>query len=143
MDYKNLTAPCGRDCFNCPFYLSATNEQLKLTMSERLTCKPEEIPCAGCRNNNGKCNSLRLYGFSGNCKVHTCAAEKKVEFCFECDEFPCILLHPLADRSDKFPHNMKVFNLCKIKRMGIEEWGKEQALTSFKYYYSGKLDSCF
>ena len=27
MDYKQMTAPCGLDCFNCPAYLAKDNEK--------------------------------------------------------------------------------------------------------------------
>lgn len=39
------------------------------------------VECAGCRNE--KC---RLFD---NCKVRDCHKEKKVDFCFQCNEFPC------------------------------------------------------
>lgn len=27
MNYKNLTAPCGKDCFNCPLYIGEENRE--------------------------------------------------------------------------------------------------------------------
>lgn len=40
-----------------------------------------EAACGGCRVE--KCK------FYKNCKVHACAQEKQVNFCFECPKFPC------------------------------------------------------
>lgn len=142
MDYEELTAPCGRDCFNCPFYLAKNNEKAKEILSQKLQLKPEQVTCEGCRNIEGNCQVLKNYGFSGNCKIYKCYEEKDIDFCFECKDFPCDLLHPLADRAEKFPHNIKVYSLCLIERKGLEEWAKNHAKRSFDFYYSGKLDDC-
>jgi len=29
MDYRNMTAPCGKDCFNCPLYTGEENFLVK------------------------------------------------------------------------------------------------------------------
>lgn len=39
------------------------------------------VSCKGCRN-----ETCRLFS---NCKVKDCHIEKKVDFCFQCAEFPC------------------------------------------------------
>jgi hypothetical protein len=142
MDYKNLTAPCGRDCFNCYFFLASQNEKYRDMLAAKLNLPGEKVVCSGCRNIKGECQVLKNYGFSGNCKIYACTQEHKVEFCSDCSNFPCDLLHPLAHGADKFPHNLKVFNLCMIKKMGIENWAEEQAKKSFDRYYQDKLDSC-
>jgi hypothetical protein len=33
----------------------------------------------------------------------------------------------LADGADKYPHNMKVYNLCRIKKIGLDRWVEEEA----------------
>jgi len=40
---------------------------------------------------------------------------------------PCDHLHPYADMGTTKPHDLKVFNLCLIKKMGLESWAKEKA----------------
>ena len=35
------------------------------------------------------------------------------------------------------PHNTKVFNLCRIKNVGIEKWAKEEAGDILDKYYYG------
>ncbi len=142
MNYKNLTAPCGRDCFNCTFYLASNNESFKKRLAKKLGFEPEKVVCEGCRNIQGQCQILKNYGFSGHCKIYQCVEKQKVEFCSECSEFPCDLLHPLADGADKFPHNLKVYNLCMIKKMGLENWAKNRSKKSFDRYYNDKLDTC-
>ncbi|TAJ15553.1 DUF3795 domain-containing protein [Marinilabiliaceae bacterium JC017] len=142
MDYKNLTAPCGRDCFNCPFYLAGKNKKTRQEMANRLNIPLNKVACSGCRNIAGDCEVLKHYGFNGQCKIYACIKDKKLDFCSDCTNFPCERLHPLADHADKFPHNLKVFNLCMIQKMGLENWAKTQAKKSFDRYYCDKLDSC-
>jgi hypothetical protein len=52
------------------------------------------------------------------------------------------LLHPLAHGADKFPHNLKVYNLCMIKKMGLENWAKNKSKLSWDRYFNDKLDTC-
>jgi hypothetical protein len=37
------------------------------------------------------------------------------------------------------PHNTKVFNLCLIKRMGLERWAEAKAKSVKDTYFKGKL----
>jgi hypothetical protein len=142
MDYERMTAPCGRDCFNCPFFLATTIEKLRLAFAEKLNLPPEKTGCAGCRSCNGNCEVLKNYGFNGRCKIFQCVTGKNHTFCFECPDFPCTLLHPLADGADRFPHNLKVYNLCRIRNIGLEKWASEEAKDSFNRYYTGNLRDC-
>jgi hypothetical protein len=142
MDYKNLTAPCGRDCFNCYFYLGKSDEKIRTMFARKFNIDPEKVTCEGCKNLDGDCQVLKNYGFTGKCKIYDCFKNKSIDFCYECSDFPCKLLHPLADGADKFPHNLKVFNLCMIQKMGLEKWAEKQAKDSFDRYYNDKLDSC-
>ncbi len=51
-----------------------------------------------------------------------CVKKKGVDFCFNCDEFPCANLAPTADGAARYPHYMKMYNLCRIKQVGLEKW---------------------
>lgn len=143
MDYKKLTAPCGRDCFNCYFYLASCDTEYRNSLAEKLGLAPEKVICEGCREIKGDCQVLRNYGFNGNCQIYRCVTGHGVEFCSDCIDFPCDKLHPLAHGADRFPHNLKVYNLCRIKRMGLENWAQHQAKASWDRYYNDLLDSCF
>lgn len=142
MNTQNLTSPCGLDCKNCSFYLAKENDKYKKALSNKLGLEPEKVICNGCRNINGECQALKNLGFSGICKIFQCVKTKKVEFCFECSDFPCNLLHPMTDRSNILPHNLKVFNLCTIRRIGLKEWEETESRNSLAKYYNDKLDSC-
>ncbi|MBN2011694.1 DUF3795 domain-containing protein [candidate division KSB1 bacterium] len=127
MNYEQLTAPCGRDCFNCPGYLANENAEIRDMLAKRMNPAAEQIGCPGCRACDGDCQVLRHYGFDVHCKLYACAQDKNVQFCHECTDFPCGLLQPLADRADRFPHNLKLFNLCVIKKLGLTAWAETQA----------------
>ena len=37
------------------------------------------------------------------------------------------------------PHNMKLYNLCRIKKIGVERWIEEEAGQIRKKYFTGKF----
>jgi hypothetical protein len=45
-------------------------------------------------------------------------------------------MHPYADKAGALPHNIKVFNLCLIKKMGLEKWAKTKASEVRKIYFT-------
>jgi hypothetical protein len=140
MDYENLTAPCGKDCFNCPLYIGEENRENRENFFKSRNIPLDKFQCPGCRENNGYCPGLEVLGIDPNCKTFKCIQSKGVEFCYECDEFPCFRLQPVADRSDRVPHALKVYNLCMIKRMGVEKWAREHSKKIFNDYYTRKLN---
>ena len=116
MDYRQMTAPCGLDCFNCPAYLANENEELRTTISEHFGIPFDQAVCHGCRNEKGECQFIRLIGLTEPCNVYKCTEKKGFDFCCDCSDFPCDHLHPYADRASEVPHNTKVFNIprCSI-----------------------------
>ena len=140
MDYFQMTAPCGLDCFNCHFYLAQEDQEAMNTvkeLSETYNVPVEIMLCNGCRNHNGQI-PLQKYAFgeAHECAAYECSQEKGLRFCGECEDFPCDNLHPYADRAADLPHNMKVFNLCLINKMGLEKWAKFKASEVRKVYFT-------
>lgn len=133
MNYELMTAPCGLDCFNCNAYSANTNDKLRKVISKKLGIPFEKATCQGCRNENGNCAIIPM-----NCNVYPCAKERGVNFCCDCQDFPCDYLHPYADKAAELPHNTKVFNLCLIKKMGINVWAKEKAKDVRNTYYTSE-----
>ena len=137
MDYKNMTAPCGIPCFECVAYKAKSNETIKKRISETLGLDYSRSDCEGCRNrkgvgflsdkNNifpeGKC---LLMNKKGECLIYLCVEKKLIHNCSECNDFPCDKLQPLADRANRIPHNLKVYNLSLIKKIGLEKMGKRK-----------------
>ena len=131
MDKRTLTAPCGLDCFNCPVYEGLITDETKKGMAGYLNLPPEEVACKGCKPEDGRCR------FSQNCETWACAKDKGVDFCYDCAEFPCGLLAP-TEKGSNYPHNMKVYNLCRMKLNGIDSW-IEESREIRKRYYEGKF----
>ena len=132
-----MTAPCGLDCFNCPVYLANNNENLRKSIAKSRNIPEERAVCSGCRNNGGK---IPFVGMSEPCKVYNCVSMRGIDFCSDCENFPCDNLHPYADRAGEVPHNTKIFNLALIKKMGLEKWGAEKAASVKSVYFKGKLN---
>jgi hypothetical protein len=139
MDYLQMTAPCGLACFNCRFHLAVEDEETRKTLSRdfRLNGVPPDVwLCKGCRNQKGILKSHELFfNRTGPCSVYKCTSEKNIDFCYECSDFPCNHLHPYADRATQVPHNTKVFNLCLIKKMGLEAWAENMAASVSETYF--------
>ncbi len=137
MDFYNLTSPCGLDCFNCPLYLAGQNETLRASLAARLKVPVSAARCRGCRNQSGQIEAI---GRFNTCHIFRCARARGQDFCGHCPDFPCDLLHPLADQADQRPHNTKVFNSCLIKKLGLEKWALEKAHKVKETYFNGRID---
>ena len=136
MDYRQMTSPCGLDCFNCLMYLASEDEELRDRISRSTGIPSEQAVCKGCRGEVGKPDWLNL---PETCGVYECIAKRNIDFCYQCPDFPCDHLHPYADRASEVPHNTKVFNLCLIRKMGLESWAKTKAKDVKHTYFKGKF----
>ena len=106
----NLAAPCGVYCGACRSYL--------LEKKNLFEEKGRKAGCNGCRIRHKKCAFIR----------RDCPAlwKKEIDFCYECDKFPCQKLQKLDSRyQEKVGVNM-VENLKRIERVGVEKWLLEQ-----------------
>lgn len=127
----NDVAPCGIDCVNCELFRVNDQKEVWAQVALRMEKKAEEVVCDGCRKNGG-CS------FFSGCQTLACVNAKGHDFCYECAEFPCKKLMPLAEGAQVYPHNLKVFNLSKIKSMGLERFLEESGKNRF-LYYKGKF----
>jgi len=133
-DKKELTAPCGLDCFNCVLYEDNLTAEFVDHIHTKMGIPKTDIPCMGCRAQDAK-----HFHLPEGCATLDCIKEKGIDFCCNCEEFPCLYLAPTADQADHFPHNMKVFNLCRIKKVGLEKWAREEAVNIRNRYFKGKF----
>jgi len=136
MDFRRLTAPCGLDCFNCAMYRASLDEETRKKVAKAMNLPLEKAQCKGCRDEEG---TIGFLGMTEPCRAYKCSRAKGVEFCSDCADFPCDFLHPYADMASQRPHNTKVFNLCLIKKMGVEQWAKEKAKGVRETYFKGKF----
>ena len=116
---------CGLNCAKCDIYqASHGNEILRDEIIEWFkkerneTVKPDQIKCAGCRGPIDR-------HWSPDCKMMLCARDRGLQFCFECEDFPCTYVNEF--RSDGISHHERTIeNLEKMKEIGIEAWIEEQ-----------------
>jgi len=105
MEYKTRNYPqfaaCGLNCGLCPRYYTVGSSR-----------------CPGCAG----------AGFSEvhpPCGVLSCCQRKGLEYCFECDEFPC-KKYDSADETDSFiTHKNQFIDMEKVKRIGLETFKVE------------------
>ena len=116
---------CGLNCAKCDTYQAAHgNSKLVeeivdwLREERKRIIKPEQIKCEQCRG------SLDAH-WSPDCKIMLCAKKKKVQYCFQCKQFPCSILDAFA--SDGAAHHKRtVENLHRMKQIGVDTWILEQ-----------------
>ena len=133
---KMVTAPCGIDCFNCEMYEENVTKEFQERLGGLYKVPAEKITCKGCINGN-QCLLISMQGKT--CKTLECVNRKGVEYCFQCDTFPCENLMPLADRAGTFPHNMKLYNLCLMKRIGVDAWAEQASQIRETYFNKGMV----
>ena len=133
---RKLISPCGLDCGSCVLYRARTDETLRQRIAEGQGIQAEKVLlCEGCRPSRGV---ILVAGGGPACDTYACAVDdKKVEFCYECDDFPCLKLAPCADRAQEIPHNTKIYNLIWLQKLGIDAW-LERYPSLMRQYRRGK-----
>ncbi|AFM40439.1 hypothetical protein Desaci_1420 [Desulfosporosinus acidiphilus SJ4] len=134
----NNLSVCGLDCSRCADYENGEIRNLSAKLSdllkgyERLAkMKAENTPnfkgypefvsilnhfakctCSGCKSENIQCPL--------DCHAKTCRKERNINFCFECDEFPC------ADQFEGKLRERWIQRNNKMKEIGVENYYIEQ-----------------
>ncbi len=104
---KDLIAPCGMNCRICVGYFGYT-----------MGGKKRKVNCIGCKPRDKSCAFLKKY-----CKKLT---KREVEYCYECDDFPCSHLEGL-DNVYRERYNMSMIeNLEYIRDNGMGGFLKQQ-----------------
>ena len=81
---KNLAAVCGLFCTSCGLYIGTKEEPEKLeALAQRLGKLVSDMECHGCRTDK------RSFFCRTECTMTKCAADKGIDFCGECPEYPC------------------------------------------------------
>ena len=132
-DFFELTAPCGLDCFDCELLESNLTEELRAAYAVRFGTPASEVGCRGCRTGGG-CKMLDV-----PCPTRACVMERELSFCSQCDDFPCARLMPARDGADRYPHNVKLYNLCRIQAVGLHRWAEDEAKAIRDRYFHGRF----
>lgn len=98
-----LFAPCGMNCLVCYKYCY------------------HKSPCQGClKSDEGKPKHCR------NCKIRDCAEDKKLNYCYECTDFPCRLIKNL-EKSYNMRYGASIIeNSLIVKECGLAEFMEKQ-----------------
>ena len=134
---KTSLAPCGLSCEKCFAHVDGDIRRYSLKLKEKLgnfdiyanrfeTLLDNPIfskysdfkemldyfpakNCRGCRNE--QCKLFK------DCGIRICHQEKHIDYCFQCDEFPCS-----RTNFDKHLYKRWVLINEKIKKTGIEQF---------------------
>jgi hypothetical protein len=114
---SSLISYCGLFCGACSFkiaYETQNQEHINHMPSVYDHLKGRELEnCPGCRLEH-KC---------GECEIRDCAVEKKIDYCFQCIDYPCQLINEFSN--DGKPHHKEIIkNFELLKEVGEDEWLK-------------------
>jgi hypothetical protein len=115
---KRLAAVCGLFCPACTVFIGSKEDSERLkVIAERIQRPVEELKCNGCRSQK------RCYYCESNCKMAKCAAERGIDFCGACAEYPC---EELKVFQAAMPHRIELWKSQeRIKEAGYEKWYAE------------------
>ncbi|MFP4344939.1 MAG: DUF3795 domain-containing protein [Anaerolineales bacterium] len=109
---------CGLYCGACPVLLAGQRGELE-ALAAAWGREPEDLRCEGCKS-----HVLSL--FCAKCDLKACAVGHGIEFCYECEDYPCTRL--VAFSRDRYPHHHVVLhNLGALAEEGLERWLEDQA----------------
>ncbi len=107
-----LIAPCGMNCAICSGYLAYKNQpRFKGIMAH----------CRGCRPRNKLCAFVKK-----RCADNLKLLHGEVNFCFECDCFPCEALKRLDAKYRRDFGMSMIDNLVEIRENGLEKFLEKQ-----------------
>jgi hypothetical protein len=111
-----LAATCGLYCGSCGIYLATQENDVKKMLGYALILNQsfDETLCDGCRaeRKSAHCKTI--------CTFIKCASEKGIEFCGDCNDYPC---NDLKVFQSKMPHRIEIWeSQQRIKEVGREKW---------------------
>jgi len=114
---KRLVAACGLFCPACTLYIATLEDPKRLKrLAKRFQLSEEKVKCYGC-------HSDKRGPYCKTCKMVACAAEKGIDFCGECDTYPC---EELKTFQEAMPHRIELWSAQeRIKNAGYKQWFQE------------------
>ena len=111
---KKLAAVCGLYCKACTAYIATTEEPARLArLAAMFELSEEAIRCLGCR-------SSTRGPYCQTCKMSACAAQRGIDFCVECADYPCDHLEQFQSET---PHRLELWDdLAQIEAIGWQKW---------------------
>ena len=111
----NLISVCGLNCWECEIYLASNNHEIAERLVKRFDgiwddVKTSDFQCSTCRGDRSEC-------WTEECWIRECCIEnKKLDFCFECKEFPCNKLIEWSKKSEKYANALQTLKNMKKNR---------------------------
>ena len=111
---NELLPPCGLYCGLCGIHYATehNDDRLRGKLAAAYGVPAESLVCNGCLSGT-------VFLYCRECAVKNCAAERKLEGCHLCGEFPC-------EKIESFPVPEARANMLRAvpewKRLGTEEW---------------------
>ena len=102
-----LIAPCGMNCSICIGFFGYT-----------MSGNKRKMKCIGCNPSGKICAHLKKY-----CNKLT---KKEIEYCYECNDFPCKQIQKLDDKYRKRFDYSTIDNLRYIKENGMKNFLQKQ-----------------
>jgi hypothetical protein len=141
-EYKEILrrlAPCGLNCGKCLFYFDGEIRELSIKLKDRLgnfgSYAERFAKGAAVFNNYKGFNELLSFMTTGDCQgcreggcmfpgcnVNNCTSSKNIDFCFQCEEFPCKKSNLHGTLKERWI-NMN----SRMKEIGASEYYKETA----------------
>ncbi len=135
-DNANLVAVCGLYCGACPVFKAREDRALAERIAQNMGIPVERASCLGCRAEKGRIKHMG----EPMCPTYQCCVEQRgLQFCYQCQDFPCLKLAPCADKAQTLPHNTKVYNLVLLQKLGLEKW-LQMAPQLWSQYFRGKKE---
>lgn len=94
---KKIMAVCGILCNECDIFKASSDPEkaqkiIDWFKKNNRDVKPEDIVCLTCRGDRTK-------HWSPDCPILKCCVDEKgLEYCYECDEFPCEVIEDWAKK---------------------------------------------
>lgn len=107
---ESLIAPCGMNCALCSRYLAFKNDLKAKGINHTY--------CMGCRQQNIICSCIK--------KKCSLIYKDEIDYCYECNEYPCKAVNKLDKRYRKFYRMSEIDNLNFIKEYGMQKFLKQQ-----------------
>jgi hypothetical protein len=111
-----LIAVCGLVCEGCDMMEATTNPELAQKIADWFKRErnedvaAEQIRCAGCKGD-------RDLHWSADCWILLCCVDQKgLDFCYDCEEFPCDRLGAWGEQNDRYGEALE-----RLKRMQQRE----------------------
>ncbi len=115
---KKLAAVCGLFCPACHAYIGTREDPERLeALARRINRPADDLHCHGCRSEK------RSFFCREICTMAKCAADRGVEFCGDCADYPC---KDLKEFQSLAPHRIELWqNHARRKEAGLETWYAE------------------